>query len=344
MILAVGPTPASGSGVLGFIDQSPTLSAIVGGLVVVALVALVALLSRVPRLKPIYTAAGRGITRFFRWLASLRVNGAVRRASIKNAGYDERDSEIVAERAVVAQPSWKVDARDGLGERNLHWLENYGYEVFDVGLACDAEFFLLDAEVFWQGGFGSNQPGGYIGKFFKGVATERGQAKGVIFHVKWRDRNDDTHERDVLFPPQEIRAGKDEALAEEWAKGRAVGRAEVFAEDRPALPPPDPRWNFVDEGKGEDGISTYRVINLMPGSVVFNARVEVSQKGLFHFSDPAFWPDLAGESEGLFRGHITNSGDYEGFTFTLHWLDQGHDAQSESWRVAPTKWPEEPPF
>lgn len=328
-------------GLLGVIDRSPTLATIVGGLVVMAIVAL---LSRVPKLKPIYSAVGRNITRIFKWLVSLRVNGAVKRASLRKAGYDERHSEVVAERAVVAEPSWKVDARDGLGERNLHWLENYGYEVFDVRLTCDPTYFLLEAEVFWQGGFGSNQPGGYIGKFFKGSATDLGKAEGVMFHVSWRDRNGDQRERDVLFPLEEIRAGRDEALAEEWTKGRAVGRAEALAEDRSPLPPPHPRWSFVDEGKNENDISSYRVINLMPGSVVFNARVEVSKKGLFHFSDPAFWPDLSGESEGSFCGRITDSGDYEGFTFTLHWLDQDRNAQSESWRVAQTKWPEESPF
>lgn len=148
----------------------------------------------------------------------------------------------------------------------------------------------------------------------------------------------------MLFQPQEIRVGRDEALAEEWAKGRAADRVEALTEDRPTLPPPDPRWNFVDAGKGEDGISTYQVINLMPGSVVFNAPAEVSKKGLFHFSGPAFWPDLSGEFKGSFHGRITDSGDYEGITFTLHWLDQDHDAQSESWRVVRTKWPEESPF
>ena len=56
------PTPSPEPGLLRLIDQSPTLSAIVGGLVVVAIVAL---LSRVPKLKPIYKAVGRGIARFF---------------------------------------------------------------------------------------------------------------------------------------------------------------------------------------------------------------------------------------------------------------------------------------
>lgn len=49
------PTPTPEPGLLGLIDQSPTLYGIVGGL---AVVAVVALLSRAPKLKPITKPSG----------------------------------------------------------------------------------------------------------------------------------------------------------------------------------------------------------------------------------------------------------------------------------------------
>lgn len=134
------PTPSPDQGLLGLIDQSPTLSAIVGGLVVVAIVAL---LSRVPKLKPIYKSVGRAVARFLKWVWSWRINGRVKRDSLVQQGYDKRDAEVKAERARSPRPSWRISTDTPFGE-DVYFLNNSGWRVSDVRLDADPKFFTFD--------------------------------------------------------------------------------------------------------------------------------------------------------------------------------------------------------
>ncbi|WP_022884688.1 hypothetical protein [Glaciibacter superstes] len=118
-----------------------------------------------------------------KWFFAIRPITRRKKELLEQAGYDRRSGEVAAERTSVPQPSWRIDARDAFGERNVHWLNNQGYAVTDVALSCNPEFFALDGDVFWKGTFGSDSSGGSIGSWFKGVTTERGRTEGVTFGV-----------------------------------------------------------------------------------------------------------------------------------------------------------------
>lgn len=223
----------------------------------------------------------------FRWLLAIRPTTRRKREALEQNGYNLRSNEVATERSRVGQPIWKIDARDTVGQRNLQFLENTGSEASNVALTTDHELFTLDGDVFWTGPFTPHGPGRFVSKPFNGAPTERGKKEGVPFHVTWRDSNGDVHARDVMLPSEDIRAGRDEGLAEEYARGRNDGRAEALEERRPTLPPPDPRWKFEYFGE-TDSIAKFRILNLMPNSIVYNARIEVSPTSYFQHRDPAF--------------------------------------------------------
>jgi hypothetical protein len=277
--------------------------------------------------------------RAFAWLFSIKPMTRTARALLEQVGYERRSSEVAEERKRAFEPSWRIEARDSLGEKNLHWLNNDGFVVQDVSLTCDPEFFVLEGEVAWKGGFGSDTPGS-VGNFFRGIATELGKSEGVAFIVRWTDRYGDHHQRAVPLRPDEILAGHSEALDDQFAKGRVAGRAEVFAEKTPALPPPpppEPRWVLTELAESKGRLVAYEIANLIPGSVALNARIDPSRKSAFRFDDAAFWPNLSGEASGVFRGRVTDSGAKAGFNLVLSWLDANRNQQTESWNVPATE-------
>ena len=79
--------PSPDPGLLGLIDQSPTLATIVGGLIVAGILYG---LSFVPRLKLAYKVVGLGAERILGWILGLRVNGTVKRDLLVQAGYDDK--------------------------------------------------------------------------------------------------------------------------------------------------------------------------------------------------------------------------------------------------------------
>lgn len=93
-------TPAD-PGPFSLIEHSPALSAFIAG---IAVVLVVALSSRIPKVAPHYARAEAGITRFFKWVWSWRLSGKVKRESIAQRGYDKRDAEVKAERARSPRP------------------------------------------------------------------------------------------------------------------------------------------------------------------------------------------------------------------------------------------------
>ncbi len=179
--------PIPDPSLLGLIDQSPTLSAIVAGL---AVVLIVALLARVPRLTPFYKTAGRGIARFFRSVSSWRINGRETRDALAQQGYDKRDAEVKAERARSPRPSWRISSDTLFGE-NVYFLNNSGWQVSDVRLDADPEYFIFDGEAFFPGAFGDNSAGSSTGRQFGGEPTARGRREGVTFTLTWVDQNGD---------------------------------------------------------------------------------------------------------------------------------------------------------
>lgn len=243
------PTPTPEPGLLGLIDRSPTLSAIVGGLVVVAIVAM---LSRVPKLKPTYEAVGRAVARFFKWVWSWRVNGKVKRDSLVQQGYDKRDAEVKAERARSPRPSWRISTDTPFGD-DVYFLNNSGWRVSDVRLDADPEFFTFDGEAFFPGAFGDNNSGGSTGRQFRGEPTNRGRREGVTFTVTWIDQNGDEQPK--------------------TAGGDLPGT--VFMPPRALKPVVQPTWQ-IGKPKSGGGKDVYVLANGAPDSVTNNVVIDAA--------------------------------------------------------------------
>ena len=313
-------------------------------LVFAALALLVASIGVPPWRRLIWNNVVKG----FRWFFAIRPTTRRKREALEQAGYNLRSNEVATERARIGQPIWKIDARDTVGQRNLQFLENTGSAASNVELTTDPELFTLGGDVFWKGPFTPHGPGAFVSKPFNGAPTERGKKEGVLFHVTWQDGNGDVQERNVMLPSEEIRAGRDEGLAEEYARGRTDGRTEAFAEQQATLPLPDPRWSLDYFGE-DNGIAKFRIRNLMPDSIVYNARIEVSPTSYFQHKDPAFWKSLSGESSQRFEGRIVGAGRQRGIEIKLLWLDDKHDDRFKTWNVAapepvPEIWGAETPF
>lgn len=96
------------------------------------------------------------------------------------------------------------------------------------------------------------------------------------------------------------------------------------------LPPPAPRWHLeMVEDRGD--YLVYEIRNLMPNSVVLNARMETARGTGFDFGDAAFWEDLSGKKSGQFMGEVTAAGRLRGFEFVLEWLNEDQDLCSKKW-------------
>ena len=104
-----------------------------------------------------------------RW--ALARSTAVRQYDSNRRGYFKRSAEVTAERAVVREPTWWVEAK----EPGDYFLYNGGYAVSDVRLdAPEAEFIFEGPPPIFVGKFGDDSHGGATGKFFGGQPTDRG--------------------------------------------------------------------------------------------------------------------------------------------------------------------------
>lgn len=294
-------TPLPDPGLLGLIDQSPTLSAIVGGLVVVAIVAL---LSRVPKFKPAYKSAGRSIARFFKWVWSWRINGKVKRDSLVQQGYDKRDAEVKAERARSPRPSWRISTDTPFGE-DVYFLNNSGWRVSDVRFDADPGFFTFDGEAFFLGAFGDNNSGGSTGRQLRGEPTARGRREGVTFTVTWIDQNGDEQ-------PQ-------------TAGGDLPGT--VVMPPKPLKPVVQPTWQ-IGRPKQSPGKDIYVLANGAEGSITNNVVID-ADPNYFTFILKRELGDLAGIRVLRFAGRPTDGGAAFGVDTTVTYEDANGDQHSD---------------
>ena len=260
------------------------------------------------------------------WIVNLRITTKNGRTALDRAAYERRSAEVEAERTKALEPTWRIDARDKLGSgQDFYWLENYGYEVYDVSLVSDPAYFRTEGDVNWDGSFGNDSPGSYIGQWFKGLPTAAGNAEGVTFDVKWSDRNGDKHERSVFMAPEEIRAGRDAVADEAWARGRADGRKELLEEQdklRSELLK-RPRWSVTRDGGG------FRLMNAAEGTMALAVTLDVEDHRKFVFTSSAQWTDMNGQASETFAGRAQAGGAYEGITFEVSWTDQGEERHTD---------------
>jgi len=284
--------------------------------------------------------------RSFDWVVGLHVTTRSGRERIEASGYERRSEEVRAERETTPRPSWRVTSRDRLfGQTDLHWLENRGYEAFDVGLTCDPDFFKIDGEVFFGGSFGTGFPMGSIGKQFFGAPTERGREEGVTFTVTWRDKNGDSHSAPVYMNPEDIRLGKDDAIEEArnvaWKEGYAAAQAATESQPPEPKQPPLPRPRWIVEADTEDGAPDwYTIQNLVPRSVAREVRVEAGPE--FQILDAGHWEDLStsgpASGRGSFQAWANDWAVANGVDVVITWYDEQGNAQVESKHV----WPSQP--
>lgn len=291
------PPPVEPS-LIGWIDQSPTLATIVGGLV---LAGILYGLSFVPKLKPAYRVVGRGIARFFKWIWSWRVNGKVKRDALVQQGYDKRDAEVLSERAMSPRPSWLLKEQ----KEGLYYLTNMGWAVSDVELEVDPEYFTFETSRFFNGKFGDDTPGTGRGGNFEGAPTPRGRREGVTFHITWTDRHGDrqpetsggTLPGSVSLPPEAPTA----VIQPTWQVGRAKGK--------------DPRIHLLLDHTHDK-------------SVVKNVKLECDPV-FFTFMGQHEWDgELFGEGR-LFPGQPTEYGHNLGVTFEVTYDDVNGNRQRD---------------
>lgn len=265
--------------------------------------------------------------RFIKWAATIRPLTAAQRTDLDQSGYARRSAEVDAERANPFDPVWKIDVRDSLGFAHTYFLENSGFEVWEVTMTCDPEFFVLKQEAHFPGGLGTDQRNGYVASPFFGAPTDRGKAEGVIFHIKWKDRHGDWHERDVVLPPDEILAGRDVELSDAFNRGFSEGRAQGNSDPAP-LPLPSPRWSVYADNSGDH--QDWILRNSVPRSVAREVRIE--SDGDLHIIDAGHWADLSGGDEGAlgsFQGTLSRRGEESGVVFNITWYDESGVRKSD---------------
>ena len=264
-----------------------------------------------------------------KWLAGLGVLTTKKRANLVQQGADQRSREVATQRAQVRQPAWTIDARDALGERNLFWLNNSGGVATEVRLSADPDFFKTEGDVYWQAFNSAGGMGSSVGAWFKGYATDRSNAEGVEFAVTWLDAYGDSQEKVVRLSPKEIRAGREEALQEEWAKGRSYGRQEMLEESYSSVPAPKPRW-LIRQGPD---FETFVIENRVERSLAREVHLESTE---FEFRDGAHWKDLSGKTTEQFAGVPTaykNS-----IEIRVEWYAESSALQTEIVNVDLTDW------
>lgn len=297
----VPTTPLPNPGLLGIIDQSPTLATIVGGLI---LAGILYGLSFVNKLKPAYKATGRALVRFFKWIWTLRVNGKVKRESLIQKGYEKRDAEVKAERARSPRPSWRVSTDTPFGE-DVYFLHNSGWQVSDVRLDADPDFFTFDGEAFFAGAFGDNNTGASTGRQFRGRLTNRGRREGVTFTVTWIDQNGDEQPKTA---------------------GGGLPSTVTLA-PKPLKTVVQPTWQ-VGRPKQNPGKDIYVLANGAEGSITNNVVIDASPH-YFTFTLKKELGDLEGIGILRFAGRPTDAGVAFGVDFTVSYEDVNGDPHSD---------------
>lgn len=100
------------------------------------------------------------------------------------------------------------------------------------------------------------------------------------------------------------------------------------------LPAPEPRWKFYAVSDDDSEVRRYAIVNLVPGSVALNVRMDNSNYGgRFSFDDAAFWPDLSGEARGEFSGQITSTDENNRVRLRLAWLDENRATQTANFSI-----------
>lgn len=94
------------------------------------------------------------------------------------------------------------------------------------------------------------------------------------------------------------------------------------------LPGPAPRWKLMALKSDSAGSQRYAIVNLIPGSVAMNVRMDNANSGWISFDDAAFWPDLSGESRGEFGGRVTSVNEQNKADLMLTWFDEDRVKQS----------------
>jgi hypothetical protein len=264
----------------------------------------------------------RRIIRGIQWFVGLRVLSRAARAHLDQAAFDRRSAEVEAQRTQVRQPKWRLDSRDKFsGDSSLYWLENWGGGVAsNVGIVADPACFKFEGDPRIDD-FMAQSPNSLEGHWFKGKPTERGEVEGVTFTVTWNDQLGDPKTRDVYMPSSEIRAGKEAAAEEAWAKGRADGRAEIFREqeeDRKKFIT-KPRWSVKKSG------AVFTLTNAAEDSVAAAVRIDPKDSRLFAFDSSAQWDEVTGSQN--FLGHAQFGGEVSGIDFVVEWSDANNDRQ-----------------
>lgn len=300
-VQAVSTPPPIEPGLLGWIDQSPTLATVLGGLI---LAAILYGLSFVPKFKPAYKVIAQGIALFFKWVWSWRVNGKVKRDSLVQQGYDKRDAEVKAERARSPRPSWRISTDTPFGE-DVYFLNNSGWRVSDVRLDADPEFFTFDGEAFFPGAFGDNNSGGSTGRQIRGEPTDRGRREGVTFTVAWIDQNGDEQPK--------------------TAGGDLPGTVALLP--KPLKPVIPPTWQ-IGKPKSTGDKDIYVLANGAPGSVTNNVVIDAGPE-YFTFMVKKDLGDLVGPGYLPFAGRPTDGGIAFGVTFWVTYEDANGDRHTD---------------
>lgn len=153
----------------------PLLVTIVGGLVIVGILAFFSANVRDKFWRPI----GRGLC----WLATIRITTTARQNALRESGRKEVRQEVARERAAHRlQPVWRVvrlDPTTGLFAGEYALGESQGVIVWDVHVSAPADLFTFTGPNQWNGQMTERVD-------FMGKPTEAGRNSGVMFTVRWR--------------------------------------------------------------------------------------------------------------------------------------------------------------
>ena len=158
-----------------------------------------------------------------------------------------------------------------------------------------------------------------MSKWLAGVRVTTAKGRAALKQAGYEQRDGEQRDKD------------DQITA---AAARESEQVQGFIKDmldkpRPSpLPLPKPRWRVQLLGVSEGRNKVIEVRNLMPESVANNVRIDVNPKSAFHFADAAFWADLGGEAEGIFRGTASEHGAQRGFKVVVSWLDEDRAVKS----------------
>lgn len=302
------PLPTPPSGLFDAIDQSPLLAGIlatvIGGLVL-------ALLYRIPKLKPLFAAVGGAVKRAAIWVIGIRPTTRDGREALRLAGYDQRDDEVKKERAHSPRPNWRVSHRNG---DDFIYVHNSGYPVKDVVVHADESLFIFAdgaTQGFINGTLGDSFPGSSPGRQVSGQLTKEGRQKGVEFRFAWTDQNGDLqpHARPDLPSSATLAPLPLQSIVQPtWQIGT------------PAQSPAKDIWALA---------------NGAAGSVTKNVRID-ADANLFTFMLKKELGDLEGIGVLRFAGRPTEAGTHLGVDFHVTYEDANGEERTE---LVPARFP-----